>query len=127
MVGKRAVYLLPVEPGRPEPDLAHAERGRHREPGHAWEAAQARESSDGRTVYFVRGAIAPGLWSVPVSGGPETFVVRDVQEGSWDLTDKGVFFLPRALAIRPLRYRHDGREGLPRKVTITASFRACLA
>jgi dipeptidyl aminopeptidase/acylaminoacyl peptidase len=59
------------------------------------EASQARESSDGRTVYFVRGAIAPGLWSVPVSGGSETFVVRDVQEGSWDLTDKGVYFLPR--------------------------------
>jgi Tol biopolymer transport system component len=57
------------------------------------EALQGFPSPDGRLVYFVRGAEAPGLWSVPVDGGRETFVLPDVRDDYWAVADSGIFFL----------------------------------
>lgn len=57
------------------------------------EALQGFPSPDGRLVYFVRSADAPGLWSVPVDGGRETFVVSHVREGYWAGSDSGIFFV----------------------------------
>ena len=54
-------------------------------------------SPDGRLLYFVRSADAPGLWSVPVDGGRERFILSDVREGYWAVADSGIFFLvPRS-------------------------------
>jgi len=57
------------------------------------EALRGVPSADGRRIYFVRSADAPGLWSVPADGGPETLVLSDVREGYWAVADSGVFFI----------------------------------
>jgi Tol biopolymer transport system component len=57
------------------------------------EALRGFPSPDGRLLYFVRSADAPGLWSVPVDGGRETFVLSDVRDGYWAVADSGIFFL----------------------------------
>jgi Tol biopolymer transport system component len=45
------------------------------------------ESPDGKWLYFRRG----GIWRVPVSGGEETTMVGP-PVGSFDVTERGVFF-----------------------------------
>jgi Tol biopolymer transport system component len=61
------------------------------------EALRGFPSRDGRLLYFVRSADAPGLWSVLVNGGRETFVLADVRDGYWAVADSGIFFLvPRS-------------------------------
>jgi Tol biopolymer transport system component len=57
------------------------------------------ESPDGRLLYYAQRS-TPGLWSVPVTGGPEIRVVDGVRFYWWALADTGVFFL-RARAIAP--------------------------
>jgi Tol biopolymer transport system component len=57
------------------------------------EAMRGFPSPDGRLLYFVRSADAPGLWSVPVDGGRETFVLSDVRDGFWAVANSGIFFL----------------------------------
>lgn len=56
-------------------------------------ASQALESSDGSRLYFVRSADVAGLWSIPPGGGDETFVLPDVKEGFWGVSDRGVAFI----------------------------------
>jgi Tol biopolymer transport system component len=56
------------------------------------EALRGFPSPDGRLLYFVRSADTPGLWSVPVNGGGETFVLSDVRDGYWAVADSGIFF-----------------------------------
>jgi Tol biopolymer transport system component len=62
------------------------------------EGSQALESLDGTRLYFVRSRTAPGLWSMPVTGGPESFVAARVWEGWWDVTAQGV-----------VAWQHEGR------------------
>jgi Tol biopolymer transport system component len=52
------------------------------------------ESSDGRFLYYYKQKAGqkPGLYRVPVSGGPETLVVEAGTSLS-DLTDRGIYFL----------------------------------
>jgi Tol biopolymer transport system component len=57
------------------------------------EALRGFPSPDGRLLYFVRSADAPGLWSVPVDGGQEIFILADVRDGYWAVADSGIFFL----------------------------------
>ena len=57
------------------------------------EGTQALESSDGKRLYFVRAMRTPGLWSMPVGGGPESPVIADVHEGYWGVTDEGIAFI----------------------------------
>jgi hypothetical protein len=57
------------------------------------EALRGFPSPDGRLLYFVRSADDPGLWSVRVNGGRETFVLPDVRDGYWAVADSGIFFL----------------------------------
>ena len=65
------------------------------------EASQSFESPDGKLLYFVRGMDVPGLWSVPVGGGTETFVLRDVSEAFWGVAEEGIAFLVSAPALSP--------------------------
>src|SRR5881296_1775451 len=59
------------------------------------EALRGFPSPDGRLLYFVRSADAAGVWSVPVDGGREKFVLADVRDGYWAVADSGIFFLER--------------------------------
>jgi Tol biopolymer transport system component len=72
------------------------------------EASTAIESEDGRFVYFSRGPHTPGVWAVPVAGGPETLIASDPREGFWDIAQNGLFFLDWSIpkvAIRRLDLR----------------------
>jgi Tol biopolymer transport system component len=55
----------------------------------------ARESNDGFVYYHgYYNLQKEGIWRVPVSGGPETLVVdRHVLPMTWDLTDRGIYFI----------------------------------
>ena len=64
-------------------------------------ASQGFESPDGRLLYFVRSDNAPGLWSVPVGGGPETFVLPDVQQNFWAVADDGIAFVAPSSTVSP--------------------------
>jgi Tol biopolymer transport system component len=58
--------------------------------------SQAFESPDRRTLYFVRGTDAPGLWSMPVAGGAETLLLPEVRERLWGVADDGIAFVDRS-------------------------------
>jgi Tol biopolymer transport system component len=59
--------------------------------------ASARESVDGRFLYF-SGYFERqnrGIWRIPVSGGSESLVLDTANDGLlfWDLTDRGIYFI----------------------------------
>ena len=60
---------------------------------------EPRESSDGRTIYYVDARVGNGLVAaatlkqVPSAGGAEMVVFSGVPPGAWDLTDRGVVFV----------------------------------
>jgi Tol biopolymer transport system component/DNA-binding winged helix-turn-helix (wHTH) protein len=53
---------------------------------------QALESPDGQTVYYAKERHAPGVWSVPVNGGPERMVSELAWQNLWSIADNGVFY-----------------------------------
>jgi len=53
---------------------------------------EAFESIDGQTLYYVRDRDQRELWSIPVSGGEERFVVDGPQEARWRVSARGVVF-----------------------------------
>lgn len=65
------------------------------------EGSQALESPDGRMLYFVRGMWQPGLWSMPVAGGPERLVSPTVVHARWDLAGDDVLFVDETDFRRP--------------------------
>ena len=59
------------------------------------------ESRDGKTLYYAKRLQFPGwrkyrgLWKVPVKGGQETLVLKELAPGEsacWGLTDEGIYF-----------------------------------
>jgi Tol biopolymer transport system component len=59
------------------------------------------ESRDGETLYYVKKLQFPGwrkyggLWKVPVEGGQETLVLKELDTGlldCWGMTDEGIYF-----------------------------------
>jgi Tol biopolymer transport system component len=61
----------------------------------------AQESRDGKTLYYAKRIQFPGwrkyggLWKVPVEGGQETLVLKELEAGMfdcWGLTDEGIYF-----------------------------------
>jgi Tol biopolymer transport system component len=61
----------------------------------------ALESRDGKTLYYAKRIQFPGwrkyrgLWKVPVQGGQETLVLKELEAGMfdcWGLTDEGIYF-----------------------------------
>jgi hypothetical protein len=57
------------------------------------EASQGFESPAGDVLYFVRSDDAPGLWSMPVASGRETFVLEGVRQNRWSVTNDGIVFM----------------------------------
>ena len=43
----------------------------------------ALESPDGKTLYYAKDRSTPGLWQVPVGGGPEREVLPELEPGLW--------------------------------------------
>jgi Tol biopolymer transport system component len=64
-------------------------------------ASQGFESPDGQLLFFVRSMDVPGLWSVPVGGGAETFVLADVREAFWGVANGGIVFLVSEPTLSP--------------------------
>lgn len=64
---------------------------------------EAFESSDGRFVYYARGA-EPGIWRIPVEGGEETLVTKQGRQSYWALGMEGIFYIdfdskPRSIKL----------------------------
>jgi eukaryotic-like serine/threonine-protein kinase len=54
---------------------------------------EAFESLDGTSVYYAKGdQQADSLWNVPVGGGQETQLLNSIQELSFALIEKGIYF-----------------------------------
>ncbi|HEY7330058.1 MAG TPA: protein kinase [Gemmataceae bacterium] len=51
----------------------------------------ARESADGKFIYYAKLFAAPGIWRVPAEGGEETNVLDQGHMGQWTLTNQGIF------------------------------------
>jgi Tol biopolymer transport system component len=66
-------------------------------------AYEAFEALDGSCLYFTKDRAWRGVWSVPTSGGEETFVVDDVREGWWSVTADAIYFVV-AGEIRAYRF-----------------------
>jgi len=74
--------------------------------GHALQVTKkggfaAQESRDGRTLYYAKKLQFPGwrkyrgLWKVPVEGGQETLVLKELDAGMyecWGVTGEGIYF-----------------------------------
>jgi len=65
------------------------------------QGSEGFESPDGKRLYYVRSDNAPGLWSVPVGGGPETPVLADVRQHLWGVADDGIAFVTQSTASSP--------------------------
>jgi hypothetical protein len=63
----------------------------------------AFESADGRLLYFTKSSSQSGLWSMPVEGGPESLVVSLVQQGSWSVSERGIYFADRPAESAPVQ------------------------
>ncbi len=79
--GREEIWKQPVDGAGPAIQLTRTG---------AWEAFEAL---DGSGVYFARQRARLGLWSVPTTGGDETFVVDGVREGHWSVSHGGIYFL----------------------------------
>ena len=60
----------------------------------------AFESSDGQSVYYIKGGYSGGLWKMPVSGGEESKVLPSVFNRAFSLVNDGIYFIPAPGADR---------------------------
>jgi len=134
--GKVAVYVVPAEGGAPRPlttatvDTGMAGWSRDgrwvyvHSKGQVWKVpahggapvpvtknggADAKESPDGRFLYYLRSdAAVASLWKMPASGGEETQVLPAVCCAAFDVSANGVYFIPGdAKAIQFLNFRDN--------------------
>jgi len=76
--GSRQIWKISAEGG--EPQQVTVEGARY-----------AKESVDGKLLYFSRGN---NLWSIPVMGGEEKLVFKRLRVyATFDVTDKGIYFV----------------------------------
>lgn len=57
----------------------------------------AFESSDGKTLYYSKQSKGEqvGIWKMRVNGGPESRIVGPIQKRNFDVTNQGIYFVPR--------------------------------
>ncbi len=63
------------------------------------------ESPDGKFLYYTKARYAPGIWSKPVAGGEETFVLDHHRAGYWRywaVVERGIYFATAEQPERPL-------------------------
>lgn len=95
---------------KPEPDAAAVRVTRGG--GHA-----ARESADGRTLYFARpmGGGPWSVWQMPAGGGEESLLIpRLAQSWFFEVTARGIYYLTSDLPGGELRFHRlsDGNDTL---------------
>jgi Tol biopolymer transport system component len=56
---------------------------------------EAVERRDGRAIYYIKRG-EEGIWTIPVTGGDETLVVNQGEEGRWALGARGIYLFSRA-------------------------------
>ena len=79
------------------------------------------ESTDGKLLYYAKGRLVPGIWQMPVTGGPETPLLDHNNAGYWRLwavASKGIYF---ATANEPARPVIEFFNFATRKVTTIAT------
>jgi eukaryotic-like serine/threonine-protein kinase len=81
--GQEEVWKVPAEGGQPA-QVTHGG------------GTGSVESPDGKTLFFSRQNGTGGVWKMPVEGGEETRVLPDVYRVNYAVTDKGIYFTPRA-------------------------------
>jgi Tol biopolymer transport system component/DNA-binding winged helix-turn-helix (wHTH) protein len=61
------------------------------------------ESYDGKIIYYTQdNPEAPGIWSIPIAGGPEVRVTPAPQcWGDWGISETGLYMLDRTTAPKP--------------------------
>ncbi|MBV8807845.1 MAG: PD40 domain-containing protein [Acidobacteriaceae bacterium] len=85
--GARQIWKTPAEGGR----AVQVTRGG---------GFDAFESPDGKLLYYAK-EFTPGLWSVPVDGGPEALVLNSVRHFWWTIADTGIYFVTSRGSPRP--------------------------
>jgi hypothetical protein len=75
---------------------------------------EAFETTDGKSLYYVQGRYARGLWSVPVDGGAEVRVsgFKSLTASSWTIVDEGILWIDVTTSNPPgvIRF-HDPATG----------------
>jgi Tol biopolymer transport system component len=54
---------------------------------------QAFESPDGKLLFYAKQRRRPGIWSVPVGGGPEVPVLEAAQHNAWAVATGGIYYI----------------------------------
>ena len=54
---------------------------------------QAFESLDGKLVFYAKERGRPGIWSVPVGGGPEVPVLEAARHNAWAVAQGGIYYV----------------------------------
>jgi Tol biopolymer transport system component/DNA-binding winged helix-turn-helix (wHTH) protein len=64
---------------------------------------EAFEASDGKSLYYVQGRYAKGLWTVPVEGGQQTRVpgLQSLTASSWTIIDNGILWIDATTSNPP--------------------------
>jgi Tol biopolymer transport system component len=63
------------------------------------------ESHDGKSFYYLKGRLVPGIWRVPVGGGEEALVLDYHRAGYWRywaVTEQGIYFATEETRLRPV-------------------------
>jgi dipeptidyl aminopeptidase/acylaminoacyl peptidase len=51
------------------------------------------EDAEGKFLYYTKAAPAPGIWRVPVSGGPAELACDEGVQGRWEIGQRGLYYL----------------------------------
>jgi Tol biopolymer transport system component len=54
----------------------------------------AFESSDGTSIYYMKGDLSGSLWKMPLVGGEEVQVLPSVAWRAFSLSNEGIYFIP---------------------------------
>jgi len=64
---------------------------------------RALESDDGKFVYYAKGSTQPGIWRVPVGGGVEEEIVRELPpglNGHWVIHGERIYFVVSLIDLK---------------------------
>jgi Tol biopolymer transport system component len=84
--GTMQIWKMPAEGGTPTQTTREG----------AWEAMEA---PDGKRLYYIKDRSAPGLWSVPVTGGEAQLVASNVRISWWTPAGDDIYYVD--FSVRP--------------------------
>jgi Tol biopolymer transport system component len=74
---------------------------------------EAFEDPDGRFLYYVKAAPTPGIWRMPLSGGPAEPVCDEGVQGQWGIGRRGLYYLNGRDQLEMLEFSTDKRLTIP--------------